>query len=53
MSLQDEVDEAAVEVAMHLEIIVARLDWDWLGDQWSDSAENFGARWFLHPKSVG
>lgn len=30
MSLQDEVDEAAADTAMRLDIIVLRNDWGWL-----------------------
>ncbi len=34
MGLEDDVDAAAAETAARLEIIAARLDWDFLGDKW-------------------
>ncbi len=37
-SLQAEVDVAATETAARLDIIVARLDWDWLANQWNELA---------------
>ncbi len=38
MSLEDEVDAAATETAMRLDIIVARLDWDWLAQDQNELA---------------
>ncbi len=39
MSLEDEVDAAARETAARLDIIAARLDWDFLGSrQWHRTA---------------
>ena len=34
MTLEDEIDTAAAETAARLDIIAARLEWDWIGDKW-------------------